>query len=475
MHRRKVLKQLALAIPAGITISSLLEACSKTSPIFDNEVNDKVTDPLAARKAIIIIGAGAAGIYTAYLLNNAGYNNIIILEAASIHGGRIRKLTDFADFPIELGAEEVHGRNSTWADIVIGEGGKLVNDNGTEDYYWLDNKYQAYSNIKTDADLIAVNRIANNLDSRPPSFFPDVDAASYILSQNISSRTVHVSDANVGGEYGTTNERLGVKPVAEGNQLWTSGDTNFVCSNKAYIDILNSKCSSILGKIKYNTQVKSIDYSGSTIIVKDQLNKSYTADRVIVTVPLTILRDGDIKFNPSLPANKISSINKLNMGAGMKIILKFNKQLWANNLGSIYSNGSGIVPEFWATGWKKTSNNVVLTAYIMGAFAEQLSSQGTGAVKTVLEQLDLIWGNKKASTNFVSSYIIDWYKDPFIKGAYSFPKPGSSNADRIVLSQKINNKIFFAGEATNLNGMYATVHGAIESAERVSTEVKNSF
>ena len=56
---------------------------------------------------VLIIGAGAAGLTAAYDLKRKNIS-FQVLEANSTIGGRLRKLEDFADFPIDLGAEWIH-------------------------------------------------------------------------------------------------------------------------------------------------------------------------------------------------------------------------------------------------------------------------------------------------------------------------------------------------------------------------------
>ena len=53
---------------------------------------------------VIIIGAGAGGLSAGYLLDQLGID-FEILEASSDFGGRMKINTDFAEFPIPLGAE----------------------------------------------------------------------------------------------------------------------------------------------------------------------------------------------------------------------------------------------------------------------------------------------------------------------------------------------------------------------------------
>jgi len=67
--------------------------------------------------SVLIIGAGAAGMSSAYLLAQQGID-FQVLEASSNYGGRIKHNTSFADFPIPLGAEWLHVGTSELTNIV---------------------------------------------------------------------------------------------------------------------------------------------------------------------------------------------------------------------------------------------------------------------------------------------------------------------------------------------------------------------
>ena len=99
MNRRILLRQMLWGIPAGIILPSLFNSCKKESLIAES--------PFAGK--VIVIGAGASGIYAAHLLLKQGVD-VTILEASNRIGGRMMGNTTFADFPIELGAEEIHGK-----------------------------------------------------------------------------------------------------------------------------------------------------------------------------------------------------------------------------------------------------------------------------------------------------------------------------------------------------------------------------
>jgi monoamine oxidase len=66
-------------------------------------------------------------------------------------------------------------------------------------------------------------------------------------------------------------------------------------------------------------------------------------------------------------------------------------------------------------------------------------------------------------------YIHDWRNDPFTCGAYAYLPVNGIEAQRI-LSEPIDSKLFWAGEATSV-GHIGTVHGAIQSGQRVAREI----
>ena len=71
----------------------------------DADVRSRVEN--AGRRSVIVVGAGAAGLSAAHLLAQAGVE-VLVLEAGSTHGGRVRDARDVVDFPLSLGAEWLH-------------------------------------------------------------------------------------------------------------------------------------------------------------------------------------------------------------------------------------------------------------------------------------------------------------------------------------------------------------------------------
>ncbi|MEZ7854719.1 MAG: FAD-dependent oxidoreductase, partial [Cyclobacteriaceae bacterium] len=85
-------------------------ACNKdenpnTSGNTENELQGNIENGFQGN--VIIVGAGASGLAAAKKLEEEGIS-YQILEATDKLGGRIQKNENFADFPIDLGAEWIH-------------------------------------------------------------------------------------------------------------------------------------------------------------------------------------------------------------------------------------------------------------------------------------------------------------------------------------------------------------------------------
>lgn len=109
MNRREFIKMCGI-LGLGLPLSSVITGCS---PSENGNINK-----------VLIIGAGAAGLASSYLLKQQGIA-FEILEASSVYGGRMKRTTEFADFPIPLGAEWIHVEPDILGEIVNNESIKI--------------------------------------------------------------------------------------------------------------------------------------------------------------------------------------------------------------------------------------------------------------------------------------------------------------------------------------------------------------
>ena len=75
--------------------------------------------------------------------------------------------------------------------------------------------------------------------------------------------------------------------------------------------------------------------AGGRILLKNQYGENITAKYVVITVPLTILKDRDITFVPKLSAGKNRAINTIQMLGAWRIVCQFKRRFWPEKLHQI--------------------------------------------------------------------------------------------------------------------------------------------
>jgi monoamine oxidase len=73
-------------------------------------------------------------------------------------------------------------------------------------------------------------------------------------------------------------------------------------------------------------------------------------------------------------------------------------------------------------------------------------------------------------TRLLSCHSHDWQSDPFARGAYSYAPAGALDASAR-LTAPVEGTLFFAGEHTDTEGHWGTVHGALASGLRAAAQI----
>jgi len=458
LKRREVVKKLAISIPVGLVLPTI-PSCSTDDGV------QGVSDT-----KVVVIGAGAAGLYAAHLLKKEGIK-VEILEASDDHGGRIRYLSGFSDFPLELGADEVIGTDNIWYDLIQSTGISTFTRSG-KIIYQLDGTLGTAEDFADDTDF----QIAQGFKTEIPNYAgADITVKNSMQSVGINPRTYHILNAEIGNQYGSSNDTVGMRGISGANRANATPSDQQVVQSQSHYTIINSLFTNVIPAIRYNSPVSSIDYTGEKVQISISGGEIIEADKVVIAVPVSILKDGSLSFNPRLPGSKLNAISNIGMDAGMKVALAFNANFWGSDVESIIVDG--IVPRYYAPGLGRSSNNSVLAAYVMGEKAEALRGfEDQQVYDMLLEELDdLYTGNASRLVvrnieGVIKGVVMDWMAEPYIKGSYSYPKVGST-LSRETLALKVQDTLFFAGEATSVEGDFGTVQGALESSERVTQEI----
>jgi hypothetical protein len=473
VKRRDALKQLGFGISTTLVGGSYLLSCKKEDPGPEIQYDGTVA----------VIGAGLAGICAADVLNAKGIN-VIVLEAGKQLGGRIRSLKNqqavqsIADFPVELGAEFFQGMNSPWGVAMGNMKLDTVDLTPAKDHFIMDSQAKDAEGWQDDADFIASQRFVEGIEGYTGAPGTVADA-----SASVGERAQPLLNGQVGVFYGTTNDNIGITGLSEQVKLVEHSEEFRTMKHNSLQDVVISRFSEVIPKVRFETPVKSIRYGGEMVIITMENGETVEANYAIVTVPVPVLKTG-ISFTPPLPEAKRNALNRIGMDPCMRVVLDFKKNFWGEDSRFIW--GGTTAMQIFNGGFGRSEFYRTMSVTICGAKALELSAKtDQEIVNEILAELDTIYDGQ--ATLFIRKEVLDgvegemlffvkdWTKDPYFKGGYSFPTAVGTNADRQSLAASTGGNLFFAGEATDDQGDAGTINGALSSAARVTTEVINKI
>lgn len=436
---------------------------------------------------VIIIGAGAAGLAAARELSAAG-RGVIVLEARERIGGRI--YTHFDTWPIELGAEFVHGKPPETFTIV--ERARL-NLQIVPNMHWhlhdgvLTKSGEFWSKMEDVMDKMSGYK---GPDQSFEEFLDDYKRKTQI--EDIES----IATLYVEGFHAAHADRISVHGLNKTNKAAAEidDDKQFHVEN-GYSQIaqtLHDEAVTAGAKFYLNTVVEGVNWKRNEAEVVTATAKRFKARRLLVTLPLSLLQSSAQitsqeegrapRFTPPLSEHQRAA-DKLAMGQVVKVVLRFREPFWENltirgeddtptNLKDFtFIHAPAETLPTWWTQFPATAP--VLAGWAGGTRAEELLTASDDALLDhSFQALMHLFGTSKGFFGELLDefYTHNWQKDPFAAGAYSYIPMGGIDA-QAQLARPLENTLFFAGEATNTEGHQGTVHGAIASGLRAARKI----
>jgi monoamine oxidase len=418
----------------------------------------------SAAADVIVIGAGIAGLAAMQRLAAAGMD-VLVLEARERLGGRIFT-QQHNGYPVELGAEFVHGRPPEILETIRSAGLKPAEVSG-EFRSKIAGHWEDSDNLMSEV---------NELFDQIPSSGPDQSFHEYIESTNYSVEAKQQAVRFVEGFHAADARKVGIHWLLKATKAEESidGDTSFRMPEgySRLVETLAGDVHKQGSRVLLNTRVTAIRWQKSEVLVMTSQGE-YRAPRAVITLPLGVLQAGSVKFTPSLDAKK-DAFRLLSMGPVIRVSLCFQDKFWEEDphmrdLSFLFTDN-----EHFPTWW--TSNPLpypILTGWAAARHARALTGKSDPQIIAIaVDALAGLLGKNESDlkTRLEAGFTHDWLSDPFACGAYSYGNVGGAEATQL-LAEPILDTLFFAGEATNAEGHNGTVNGAISSGKRAAEEV----
>ena len=277
-----------------------------------------------------------------------------ILEATDRYGGRLGEDADFADFPVDLGAEWIHN-NAEILDVLSGEPG--LSETLDLIPYHLQSAAR-WDGVELDAMM------PSRLDRRF-AFFPE-----YKFKHSTWFDFVHT-------HYGQHVE----------------------------------------DHIRYGSPVASIDYASDRVEVTTTSGERFVADKVLVTVSIGVLKADRIVFEPALSDRRRAAFEAVDFHSGFKLLLKFSEDFYPDAISCKVDEGEKAYWDV-AFGKEAGDDVLGLLAIGPAAEAYYALGSDEAIVDAVIEELDLLSDGVAGRAFTGEYLLEDWGRHEHTRGTW---------------------------------------------------------
>ncbi|MBR0792536.1 FAD-dependent oxidoreductase [Bradyrhizobium manausense] len=404
---------------------------------------------------IVIVGAGAAGLMAARELGSAG-KRVTILEARERCGGRIHPLPASSfGYPADGGAEFVHGEAPVTRGLAR-EAGLTVRPIGGAQWSF-DGTDFSRENPRDPYD--------DQLHAVVKDLTDDLTVADFLRRHFAGpeyARLRHAVERMVEGYDAADPERAST--LALRDEWMNDGHAKSARIDGGYgglIDFLAAGCHKSGVAIRFGAVVSAIEDSDGRLTVRGADGAVHVCDRVIVTVPLPLLREIAL---PAAARAKAAAADDIGFGNVIKILLRFKRPWWRERGGladMLFLLSDETIPVWWT---RQPDQHPVLTGWFGGPRTAELSHlDPQGLIESGLDSLAAIFGRPRETIaqDLIAASAVNWAHDPFARGAYSWATLRTRTAQERLA--RADGLVLFSGEALYRGRDMGTVEAALAS------------
>ncbi|HZE98157.1 MAG TPA: NAD(P)/FAD-dependent oxidoreductase [Planctomycetota bacterium] len=427
-----------------------------------------------------VIGGGASGLAAARELSRRGFRTLL-LEARNRLGGRIFTHHEPpAPFPVELGAEFIHGDSDALFSALRSRTVVRIPDAHVES---RDGTFQPVDDFWGTVERVSL-RLQQRFVRRGAA---DLSFGDYVRSLDLSrpdrERLIQYAE----GFQAAHADLISARSLAGEGAEASSRQFRIVDGYDAVIEDLVQALDPDLAEIRLGSRVTEIVWKPGHVAIRGQGPDGRALENIrarvaIIALPHALLKAGTPRFDPDLP-DKRRAAAQLEVGQVFKVTFLFAKRFWdpeeffttrtarggspADDLSFVIAAAEH-VPVWWTAAPAQVP---LLTGWVGGRRAEaMLALDPRTRVDRSLNSLGraLRVPRVRLDRLLQASWTHDWSRDPFSLGAYSYVRVGGVTAPSR-LGRPVSGTLFFGGDSTDLSTM-GTVTGALGGGIRAGRE-----
>jgi monoamine oxidase len=454
--------------------------------------------PTAARKRILIIGAGLAGLAAGYELAQGGHD-IIILEAQMRPGGRVLTLREpFSDgLYAEAGAGRIPDNHELTLHYVRHFGLTLVPfypDKLSRVFFLTGKRVRVQPQSELDLSQLPFEftteeqragmsglvqkylgpALRNIGDPSAPDWpvgvaktYDSITMTEFLREQGASLGAIELLDLPFATD---ADDRISL--LFNLRETWYASHETTRYKISGGNDLLpKAFAAKLKEKIHYGLPVVRIEQDTNkvrAIALQSTTHQTFEADRLICTVPFPALRR--VEVHPPFSESKRKAITQLAYDTITRVVLQCRSRYWEQNS----CNGFGISDleqEIWHPTFDQPGPRGLLVSYMCLS-----AGQRAGAMDDD-KRLEFVSGDMEKvhpglRENLEGAVSKVWHTDPWVGGATALPSPGQLTSICVGIDRP-EGRVHFAGEHTSK--FQGWMQGALQSAMRVAKEVNDAI